>query len=188
MKHLGTKHLETERLELRRFVIEDAEAMFKNWASDEEVTKFLTWPVHESVEVSTSILAEWTKAYSEPDYYQWAIVLKENGNYPIGCIGVNTIDERIEMAHIGYCLGRQWWHQGIMSDALKRVIKFLFEEVEVNRIESRFDPNNPHSGAVMAKCGMKYEGTLRMADRNNQGICDASYYAILKDEYSIVYL
>lgn len=183
MKHLGTKYLETERLELRRFVIEDAEAMFKNWASDTEVTKYLTWPIHGSVEISASILDEWIKSYSNPDYYQWAIVLKENGNVPIGCIGVNTIDERTEMAHIGYCLGRQWWHQGIMSEALKRVIEFLVDEVDVNRIESRFDPNNPYSGAVMAKCRMKYEGTLRMADWNNQGICDASYYAILKDEY-----
>lgn len=50
MKNLGTKYLETERLELRRFVIEDAEAMFENWASDAEVTKFLTCPAHESVE------------------------------------------------------------------------------------------------------------------------------------------
>ena len=183
MKHLGTKYLETERLELRRFVIEDAEAMFKNWASDTEVTKYLTWPIHGSVEISASILDEWIKSYSNPDYYQWAIVLKENGNLPIGCSGVNTIDERTEMAHIGYCLGRQWWHQGIMSEALKRVIEFLVDEVDVNRIESRFDPNNPYSGAVMAKCGMKYEGTLRMADWNNQGICDARYYAILKDEY-----
>ena len=188
MKHLGTKYLETERLELRKFVIEDAKDMFNNWASDAKVTKFLTWPAHESMEVSASVLEEWTKAYSQPDYCQWAIILKGNGNDPIGCIGVNTIDERTEMAHIGYCLGRQWWHQGIMSEALKRVIEFLFDEVEVKRIESRFDPNNLHSGAVMEKCGMKYEGTLRMADWNNQGICDASYYTILKDEYSIVYL
>lgn len=183
MKHLGTKHLETERLELRGFETDDALAMFRNWASDTEVTKYLKWPAHSSVEVSESILNEWVNSYSKSNYYQWAIVLKENGNDPIGCIGVNTIDERTEMAHIGYCLGRKWWHQGIMSEALKRVIEFLFNEVEVNRIESRFDPNNPHSGAVMAKCGMQYEGTLRMADRNNQGICDASYYSILRDEY-----
>ena len=51
MKHTGTKYLETERLKLRRFVIEDAEAMFKNWASDIEVTKYLTWPAHGSAEV-----------------------------------------------------------------------------------------------------------------------------------------
>lgn len=87
------------------------------------------------------------------------------------------------MAHIGYCIGKQWWHKGITSEALRSVIKYLFEEVEIRRIESRHDPRNPNSGAVMQKCGMKYEGTLRQADWNNQGVCDACYYAILLTEY-----
>ena len=58
----------------------------------------------------------------------------------------------------------------------------LFDKVGMNRIEARHDPNNPHSGDVMKKCGMRYEGTMRQADRNNQGICDASCYALLKSE------
>ena len=66
------------------------------------------------------------------------------------------------------------------------VMDFLFDEVDVNRIESRHDPRNPHSGGVMKKCGMKYEGTLRSADWNNQGICDASYYSLLKAERTCV--
>lgn len=55
----------------------------------------------------------------------------------------------------------------------------LLDEVGANRIESRHDPGNPHSGMVMKKCGMKYEGTLRSSDRNNQGICDADWYGLL---------
>ena len=70
-----------------------------------------------------------------------------------------------------------------MSEALKAVIDFLFEEVGMERIEARHDPNNPHSGGVMRKCGMKYEGTTRRSDRNNQGICDAAHYAILRSEW-----
>lgn len=62
-------------------------------------------------------------------------------------------------------------------------MNFFFETAGVNRIESRHDPRNPNSGKVMLKCGMKYEGTLRSSDRNNQGICDASYYALLKPEW-----
>lgn len=54
--------------------------------------------------------------------------------------------------------------------------------IGTKKIESRHDPRNPNSGAVMKKCGMMYEGTLRQADWNNQGICDASYYAILKND------
>lgn len=69
-----------------------------------------------------------------------------------------------------------------MSEALKTVMDFLFDEVDVNRIEARHDPHNPNSGKVMEKCKMKYEGTLRSFDWNNQGICDACCYALLKSE------
>lgn len=182
MNHLGTETLETKRLTLRKFKMEDAEAMYKNWASDDEVVKYLTWPAHSSVSVTREVLKNWTAQYSRKDYYQWAIVLKENGSEPIGAIGVNTYKDSVSMMHIGYCLGRQWWHNGIMSEALQCVMDFLFDKVGAERIESLHDPNNPHSGDVMKKCGMKYEGTLRHADRNNQGICDASYYAMLSSD------
>ena len=62
------------------------------------------------------------------------------------------------------------------------MIDFFFDRVGANRIESRHDPRNPRSGLVMRRCGMTYEGTMRSADRNNQGICDASFYAILKSD------
>lgn len=182
MKNCGTQRIETDRLILRRYVIEDAEAMYKNWASDSDVTKFLTWQPHSSVEVSRGIIENWLKEYSDEKYYQWAIVLKANGNEPIGDISVVQMNEDISMVHIGYCLGRAWWRRGIMSEALKAVMDFMFDTVEVNRVESRHDPMNPNSGKVMQKCGMKYEGTLRSADRNNQGICDACYYALLRSE------
>jgi len=183
MEHKGTKRLETERLVLRPFVLADAECMYRNWASDDAVTQYLMWPSHSSVAVSRKVLEEWTASYSNAAYYQWAIALKENSNEPIGSISVvNEIDDTIRMAHIGYCIGRKWWHKGITSEASTRVMQFLFDEVGVNRIESRHDPRNPHSGAVMKKCGMRYEGTLRQADWNNQGLCDASYYALLSKE------
>ncbi len=182
MKNSGTQRIETDRLILRRYVIEDADAMYKNWASDSEVTKFLTWQPHSSVDVSRGIIENWLKEYSDEKYYHWAIVLKANGNEPIGDICVVHMKEDISMVHIGYCLGRAWWRREIMSEALKAVMDFMFDTVEVNRVESRHDPMNPNSGKVMQKCGMKYEGTLRSADRNNQGICDACYYALLRSE------
>lgn len=182
MKHCGTRQLETERLVLRRFVVEDAEAMYRNWASDPEVTKYLTWPTHANVDVTRAILKEWTATYASQNYYQWAIVLKENGACPIGSIAAVKLNDDVSIVQIGYCLGRLWWHRGIMSEALKAVIDFFFNEVGANRIEARYDPQNPHSGMVMQKCGMKYEGTSRSSDRNNQGICDACWYAILKSE------
>lgn len=182
MKHCGTQKLETERLILRRYVGEDAAAMYKNWASDPEVTKFLMWKPHSNQEESQRIMNDWVKQYSNEKYYHWGIVLKDNDDGPIGDIAVVQMNEEVESAHIGYCIGKDWWHQGITSEALKAVMDFLFDTVGVNRIESRHDPRNPNSGKVMQKCGMKYEGTLRSSDWNNQGICDACYYALLKNE------
>lgn len=178
MKHLGTKRIMTQRLSLRRFVETDAEAMYRNWASDPEVTRFLTWPAHDSVDVSQWVVNDWISHYGEDSYYQWAIVPKALGE-PIGSIAVVSANDRIGKVEIGYCIGKKWWHRGYMTEALGAVIRFFFEEVGTNRVESRHDPRNPHSGRVMGKCGMQYEGTMRQSDWNNQGICDASWYAIL---------
>lgn len=106
MKHCGTKKLETDRLVLRRYVDEDAAAMYKNWSSDKDVTKFLTWPTHSSQEISQSVIEDWVKQYSNESYYHWAIVLKDNGDEPIGDIAVVNMNEKISMAHVGYCIGR----------------------------------------------------------------------------------
>ncbi len=183
MKHYGTKQLETERLLLRRFRMEDVMAMYENWASDPEVTKYLMWPTHTDTEVTKRVLEGWVNSYEKEDYYQWAIVPKDNNDLPIGSISIVGLKESVGLAHIGYCIGRSWWHQGITSEALSAVIRFCFEELEADRVEARHDPNNPNSGAVMKKCGMTFEGTLRRSDHNNQGICDASYYGILRSEW-----
>jgi len=182
MKHLGTKELETKRLILRRFRLDDAEKVFNNWASDEEVTKYLVWPPHKDINVTKNVREQWIQNYVKNDFYQWAIELKEI-NEPVGSISVVKQSDDLKMVHIGYCIGKKWWNKGITSEALSALIKFFFEEVGVNRIESRHDPNNPNSGKVMAKCGMKYEGLLRQADRNNQGIVDTVYYGILAEDY-----
>lgn len=184
MKHLGTKPMETPRLVLRPFVREDAQAMFDNWASDPAVTKFLSWPTYRNVEDAHSILNIWLESYGKPDFYQWAIVLKEL-EQPIGSISVVSFDDRVDTAEIGYCIGRSWWGQGIMPEALSAVIAYLFDEVDMQRIEAGHDPNNPASGAVLRKCGLQYEGILRKRIRSNQGITDVAWYSILKEEYNL---
>lgn len=183
LMHKGTQKLETLRLILRKAMLEDAQAMYENWASDPEVTKFLTWPAYSSVDVAKERMKIWAEGYGSNEYYQWMIVPKDL-NQPIGSISVVSMDDQTQKAEIGYCIGRRWWHQGIMSEALRAVIDFLFDEVGMNRIEAKHDPNNPHSGGVMRKCGMKYEGISRQSSRNNQGICDTACYSILKSEHS----
>ena len=182
MKHKGTVTIETERLLLRRFHHNDAEAMFKNWESDSKVTEFLRWETATDISDAEQVLCEWINGYEHNDFYLWAIVLKELGE-PIGSISVVGKNEKLDIVHIGYCIGSKWWHQGITTEAFKALIPFFFKEVGVNRIESQHDPNNPNSGKVMQKCGLKYEGTLRQADWSNKGIVDACMYSLLRSEY-----
>ena len=182
LNHKGTKVIETERLILRPFTMADAEPMFRNWASDDAVTKHLTWPTHESVEVSRLVLADWTSHYPEHDFYQWAIVLKENGPEPIGNISVVGIDKKIDGATMGYCMSRAHWRKGIMAEALTALIAFLFDEVGFNRIEADHDIENPASGRVMQKAGMTFEGTARQGGRTNRGIVDICHWAILRSD------
>ena len=182
MNHCGTCRIETHRLVLRQITMEDADAMYQNWASDPKVTRFLTWPPHSNADVTRKVIESWLPLYEKPSYYHWTITLKEDEGNPIGTIH-GLVNDDLESVQIGYCLGRQWWHRGIMSEAAQAVIDFFFDRVCANSICSYHDPKNPHSGMVMKHCGMTYEGTRRQADRNNTGICDASWYSILRTEH-----
>ena len=180
MKHSTTQSITTSRLLLRPFVIEDADAMYRNWASDPEVTAYLTWPIHQDINVTKGILTSWIAQYPNAGYYNWAITLADE---PIGNISVVKVFESQNRLEIGYCLSRQQWHHGYMSEALQAVINYLFTNTDCQQISSCHDPLNPHSGMVMRHCRMRYEGTWRCGGVNNQGICDLSYYSISRQEY-----
>lgn len=182
MEHKGTKTIETARLTLRAFRLDDSEAAFRNWTSDDRVTEFLRWKTHADLSATERVIQEWVKESEKSEFYQWAIVLKEIGE-PVGTISVVDRNESLGIVHIGYCIGSKWWHQGITSEAFCAIIPYFFGEIGVNRIESQHDPNNPRSGHVMKKCGLTYEGTLRQADFSNQGIVDACIYSLLKSEW-----
>lgn len=183
LTHKGTQRIETERLILRPFTLSDANDMFKNWASDDEVTKYLTWPTHSSIEVSEMIIDSWVAAYEDSRYYQWAIELEESHEV-IGSISLMNVDDEKECGEIGYCIGRRYWNQGIVTEAFQALIPFCLNEIGIERLVARHDVNNPASGRVMQKCFLTYEGTLRKVEKNSQGeFIDCCYYSILKDEY-----
>ena len=141
----------------------------------------MTWPAHKSVDITRMLLEDWTTRYEDKSYFQWAIVLKESESV-IGSIAVVDFKEDRCSTDIGYCLGRRYWGHGIMPEALAAVMNYLFYTVGVNRIAACHDANNPKSGRVMQKAGMKFEGILRGAGKNNQGICDEVWYAALRSD------
>ena len=183
MEHRGTVRLETERLILRRFVSEDAQEFFDNWACDPEVARYVTWPAHESAAVTRDLLEQdWIPRYARPDYYNWAIVWKGTGTV-IGNVECFEPRESVGELRLGYCMSRQFWGRGIMPEAVREIIRFLFFEVGANRIQAEHDTRNPKSGRVMQKCGMQYEGTLRQKIRTTAGLADECVYGILKSEF-----
>lgn len=181
--HTGTKVMETSRLILRPFKLSDAKMMYHNWACDDEVTKYLTWPTHSDVFVTKTILQMWVDGYNDQEFYQWAIELKESGEV-IGSLSLFGINNHDENAEVGYCIGREYWNKGIVSEAFNALIKLAFEEIGFARLTARHDVLNPASGRVMEKCGLTYEGTLRKISKNQSGeLVDCKYYSILREEY-----
>lgn len=186
MVHKGTVTLETERLILRRFVIDDLIPMYFNCLNDKEVWKWTGYHVMNCIEdvVNNEKLftEKWLGAYQNPDHYNWSIVLKSSGE-PVGRLRGMHPDDRVSQVELTYEIGRRWWNQGYTTEAVKKVIDFFFREVGFNRIYAVHASGNPASGRVMQKCGMVYEGTLRQAHKCNNGLFDDVRYSILAEEY-----
>lgn len=179
----GTQELETKRLVLRQFSENDAEKMFENWASDPLVTKYLTWKTHASPKETKAIIREWTEGYDRADFFQWAIVLKETDE-PIGSISVVNIDEKSGDYEIGYCIGRRLWNMGITTEALEKVIAFLFDEIKAKSVSAKHCAENIPSGKVMGKCGLRYVGTQKGAAKTGEGeTYDLVCRSLLREEY-----
>lgn len=181
LRHKGTQTIRTARLMLRRFRVEDAQTMYDTWASDENVTRYLTWEPHESPEQTGKLLARWCDGYSSPEVYHWAMEL--DGRL-IGDISVVGLHERDERAELGYCMGRAYWGQGLMTEAARAVIDYLFAEVGVHSVEIRHAVKNPASGRVAQKCGLACEGTKRECFKSSSGeFLDISFYGMTRNDW-----
>ena len=168
--------METQRLVLRKFTMDDARTMFDFWTGDPAVAEYCIWPAHESVQVSRDLISLWMEECKAPDRYEWCIEVKGVG--PRGSIGVVKIDEESEMVELGYCLSRECWGRGYVPEAAQAIIKLMFETVGAARVTAKFDADNPKSGRVMQKCGMRYLETRKNGVVNNHGLRDVIVYSI----------
>jgi len=182
MKKIGTQFIETKHLLLRPFLESDAQAMYDNWASRPDNLLHVTWDAHESPEVTQQSIARWVENYQNMDFYKWAICLKENPDSVIGDISMVDMDEAINACEVGYILSKDYWGQGLMTEALKAILIYLLQDANFNRVAARFVTANPASGRVMAKAGMSYEGTFRQAVFHKGQVKDFSVYGILRSD------
>lgn len=143
--------METERILLRPWRDDDAEALFK-YASDPEVGARAGWPPHKSIKESLEIIRT---VFNNPT--NWAIVLKATGE-AIGAIGYmpsfqSNLPAREGEPLIGYWVGRPYWNQGICTEALELMLDHIRNTTDIPSLISSHYYDNPASGSVMEKCG-----------------------------------
>lgn len=148
LTHKGTVPIKTERLLLRKIDENDYKDMYK-YVVKEEVAKYVTWTPHKSIDETKALCEMWAKECENIDRYNWAIVFdgKVIGNIEVGKIIGET-------ALLGYQTDSAYWNKGIMTEAVKAVIDFLFYEVNVEAVEAAYLSENIGSGRVMRKAGM----------------------------------
>jgi len=182
MKAIGTQILQTDRLILRRFVESDAEAMFQNWASSAENLTYVTWDPHPDVEVTRNSIRNWVASYTNPNYYKWAICLKENLEQVIGDISIVEMNEKDSSCEIGYILGKNYWGRDMMTEALKAVLDFCFTQAGFQKVGARCASLNPASGRVMEKAGMSYLKTVANGVERKGYLADLIYYQVNRED------
>ena len=177
----NTKTIETERLILRKFTMDDAEAMYTNWASDPLTTKHLSWETYTSVDDAKETISKWLEGYEEGSY-NWVVEIKDTHEI-IGSICSVGTSKKNNTVTLGYCYGSKYWNHGYASEALRGVIEYLIKDQGFYLVEAHHVTKNPASGRVMQKAGMKYDGTFRLRKLGKDGLRDDLVaYSITKDE------
>ena len=173
------KTIETERLILRGWQLDDLDDFYE-YAKNPNVGPMAGWEPHSSKEVSTNIL----KSFIEKDEV-WAIALKENGK-AIGSIGIHPEENKgkYKAKSIGFVLSKDYWNKGYMTEAVKRVMQYAFDELNLDMLTVFHFPHNLRSKSVIEKCGFEYETTLKQTQKIYDGqVFDSVCYSVLKSDY-----
>ena len=172
--------VETERLLLRPVTLDDAEEMF-DYASDIENTRY-TFPTNQSLEETQNNIAQF---YLANPLGRWGIELKCNGQF-IGTIDLHKIVPALKKAAIGYIINKKYWNQGLTTEANRAVIELAFEKIGMNKLTALHDKDNPASGKVMEKSGMRFsheEPYARMDQHEKGRIVTRVHYILTKEDY-----
>jgi ribosomal-protein-alanine N-acetyltransferase len=173
--------LETSRLILRKITNSDVSDIFA-YASDPEVTRYLRWGPHQSPDETENYVNEVLDQYREGLDGPWAIENKANHKV-IGHIHLMEIDLHHRKAHVGFVLSKPYWNQGIMTEALGKVVEYSFAKLGLIRLEGLCISDNLAAIRVLSKVGMRVEGRFRkyLFQKGTQWDCDI--WAILRNEY-----
>ena len=176
------KTIETERLILRGWKLEDLNDFYE-YAKNPNVYLNTGWETHSSKQVSLNEL----NSFIENDEMR-AIVLKESGKV-IGQLKIypdenrGQFNERNSAKFINYALSEDYWGNGYMTEAVKRAVKYAFDEMNIELLTAFHRPDNIGSKRVLEKCGFQYEFTLERGIYHHGQYFDGIYHIILKSDY-----
>ena len=168
-----------DRIILRKMSIKDLDDVYE-YARDSRVSEHLLWSPHPSKDFTKRYLQYIEKKYRKCEFFDWAVEL--HGKM-IGTCGFTSLSVDNQSGEVGFVLNSKYWGKGIAREAASLVIKYGFETLGLNRIESRYMLENTQSRRVMEKCGMRYEGTLRKSILSKGKYRDIGVFSILKEEY-----
>ncbi len=183
LTHTGTQTIKTQNLTLRRFAYSDDDLMLKNWIADENVQHLYLEPVYTTKKEVNELLDLYISSYEKDDYYRWAIIEDQSGEC-IGQVAFFLVDSKNHFVEVEYCIGTAFQGKGYATEATKAVIKYGFEEINLNKVQICHKPSNLSSKKVIEKCGFKYDGKLRDYFYFNGEYTDRLFYSILKREFS----
>jgi [ribosomal protein S5]-alanine N-acetyltransferase len=178
--------LETGRLILRELTEDDIYAMFPHY-SDEEVWKYIdTYPAKDPQEILEVI--NWGKyILGSNTGVLWGIFSREDGTFiaEMNYVGRRdgTIEGKIHRAEVGYNMVRKYWGKGLAAEALREVIRHIFDNTGIYRLEAIIRPENTRSRKLASRMGFQEEGTLRDYIFWDGEYWDMVIYSLLKKEW-----
>ncbi|MCL2425159.1 MAG: GNAT family N-acetyltransferase [Oscillospiraceae bacterium] len=149
-----TPRLETERLILRPLKISDAQTVYDNWTTDPEVSRYMRWSTHSSIEETKTWLTTAESSLNSEEAYDWGFEFKETGEL-IGSCGMYVRNDD-NIFEIGYCIMKKYWGKGIASEVSKAMLEFAINELGERKFYATHDKDNLASGKVLEKLGFIY--------------------------------
>jgi ribosomal-protein-alanine N-acetyltransferase len=174
---------ETDRLVIRALRMDDTDFIFREWG-DSTVTHLMRdeEPL-KTLEQAEEMLRPLQTPDLLPNTKWWGIEIKEEKRL-IGTCGYSRWDKQHHRAEIGYDMWPDYWGQGLMPEALRALIKYGFEVMELNRIEATTHTSNQRSQRVLAKLGFKREGLLRDYYCRDGKYNDQIQFSLLRGEWA----
>ena len=182
MNYTEFEQIKTSRLILRKLRSTDVACYYKRLGSSEDVTKYMLWEPHKSLQESQKSVEKVLEKYREDVCYCWGIALLEDDSI-IGRIDLLRFDEQNNSCSFAYMLGKEFWNHGFGTEALKAVFSFAFEKLQIRFIVADHMRANVASGRVMQKAGMHYIGTHTSKYKKCMEYYDADEYMITCDEW-----